>query len=203
MSKQNKLRIYFDDHVLLLTEESISLPGFQMADHRKDLTEIIREFEQPGDAGDVIFQTDSIKKSLEYFLQEYTLIEAGGGWVKNPAGESLFIFRLGKWDLPKGKMEKNESPAECAVREVKEECGVKKLMVTSSLPPTFHTYRHKGKRLLKKTHWFEMLCHDWKSMKPQEEENISEVRWMTTKEINNTALKSTYRSIADLITETL
>ncbi len=37
-----------------------------------------------------------------------TLI-AAGGWVMNEFNEVLWIFRLGVWDLPKGKVEKNES----------------------------------------------------------------------------------------------
>ena len=46
------------------------------------------------------------------------VVKAGGGLVYNSKGEILFIFRNGKWDLPKGGTEKNETMEETAMREV-------------------------------------------------------------------------------------
>ena len=39
----------------------------------------------------------------------FKVVEAAGGVVSNKNGEILFIRRMGKWDLPKGKIEKGES----------------------------------------------------------------------------------------------
>ena len=58
------------------------------------------------------------------FLKLLPKITAAGGKVINPKGEILFIFRNNKWDLPKGKAEDNESIADTAIREVKEEVGI-------------------------------------------------------------------------------
>ena len=49
---------------------------------------------------------------------------AGGGKVYNPKNEILFIFRNGKWDLPKGKAEAKETINLTALREVEEETGI-------------------------------------------------------------------------------
>lgn len=70
-----------------------------------------------------------INKDFETVFQnlknKIKLIKAAGGLVKNGDGDYLFIYRLGKWDLPKGKVEDNEKMREAAVREVEEECGIK------------------------------------------------------------------------------
>ena len=58
---------------------------------------------------------------------------AGGGLVYNKNGEVLFIFRNGKWDLPKGGKEKGEKMSYTALREVEEETGVNKLIITDKL----------------------------------------------------------------------
>ncbi|MEK9830598.1 MAG: NUDIX hydrolase, partial [Schleiferiaceae bacterium] len=39
-------------------------------------------------------------------------LTAAGGWVKNGRGEVLWIYRLGHWDLPKGKLESGENMEE-------------------------------------------------------------------------------------------
>ena len=59
------------------------------------------------------------------------IIKAGGGLVKNEKGEVLFMFRKGKWDLPKGKLDPGETMDACAVREVMEETGVSGLSIVN------------------------------------------------------------------------
>src|SRR4051812_48020306 len=65
---------------------------------------------------------EALKKAI---WKKFTIIRAAGGLVVNDGGEMLFIFRRGKWDLPKGKLEEGEDLEECAVREVEEETGLK------------------------------------------------------------------------------
>ena len=47
-------------------------------------------------------------KLISKFKKKIKVVKAGGGIVKNQKDETLFIFRRNKWDLPKGKVEKNE-----------------------------------------------------------------------------------------------
>ena len=95
---------------------------------------------------------------LKTITKSVTLIKAAGGLVKNLNGEYLFIYRNDKWDLPKGKVEKNERVKEAAVREVEEECGIKVDKLGDKICKTYHVYINKGDVVLKKTHWFDMKC---------------------------------------------
>jgi ADP-ribose pyrophosphatase YjhB (NUDIX family) len=132
------------------------------------------------------------------FLRMFKNIDAGGGLVKNERGERLFIFRLGKWDLPKGKLSGKESAKEAAIREVKEETGLQKVKITGTLPSTWHIYSGKGKQILKQTHWFEMKANSNQPLIPQTEEDISDVRWFRKENIG-IVLENTYGSIKEII----
>ena len=48
------------------------------------------------------------EKLEKHFLKYFLVVEAAGGLVEHTDGRYLFIYRNGKWDLPKGKIEKNE-----------------------------------------------------------------------------------------------
>ena len=112
------------------------------------------------------------------------------------------IFRNGKWDLPKGKIEQGEDPDTAAIREVFEECGVGMLNLIKQVSTTFHTYPYKDIKVLKKTYWFLMVSNDTNRPVPQIEEGITDARWMT-KGMVKEALMNTYASIADLLNEQL
>ena len=71
-----------------------------------------------------------ITENWESFCANYMLIEAAGGLVYNAKDQLLMIFRNGKWDLPKGKLEVGENIEQCAMREVEEECGISGLTIT-------------------------------------------------------------------------
>lgn len=128
----------------------------------------------------------------------YHKIDAAGGLVINKNGEILFIFRLDKWDLPKGKIEVNEGIEEAAIREVEEETSLTGLRVIRELTPTYHTYILKGKRILKKTYWFEMYYRNNQTPQPQYSEGIELVQWIKKPDIN-THLENSYCSISELI----
>jgi 8-oxo-dGTP pyrophosphatase MutT (NUDIX family) len=110
------------------------------------------------------------------------------------------IFRNGKWDLPKGKIEKGEEPDTAAIREVFEECGVSGLSLKKQLNTTFHTYLYKDEKILKKTFWFLMNTSDSNKLIPQLEEGITEARWLTRGQVKE-AMCNTYLSIVDLLNE--
>jgi len=147
----------------------------------------------------VVFLTPTPKEDFEKFTTNFDLIVAAGGKVTNNEGKTLFIFRLGKWDLPKGKVEKKESVEQAAIREVEEECGIFQLTVLNHIKDTYHIYELNNKLVLKQSIWYEMKTTDSAKLVPQTEENITDARWMTTKEIENIVLKNTYPSIKEVL----
>ncbi|QCR21727.1 NUDIX hydrolase [Pontibacter sp. SGAir0037] len=136
---------------------------------------------------------DKKKQLIEYLKDQFKIVKAAGGLVVKD-GKILMIYRLGVWDLPKGKLEKKEKVKEGALREVEEECNIK-VEVLDKLPKTWHSYAFKGKKILKKTSWFLMNCTDDSLMKPQAEEFIEKVCWMTPEEAIE-VLPEAYTSIA-------
>jgi 8-oxo-(d)GTP phosphatase len=132
-------------------------------------------------------------EGIEKFIKSrFTIIKAAGGVVSKD-NQVLLIFRLGKWDLPKGKFEKGETPAECAVREVEEECNIK-VKLGVEICKTWHTYTHNRKSILKKTYWYAMENVDDNGLKPQKEEGIEDIKWMSHQEAK-TALINSYPSM--------
>ena len=142
--------------------------------------------------------SDDVELVWKSFKSLFLYIEAAGGVVKNDKGEILLIFRKGKWDLPKGKIEKGESIKDAALREVQEECGIDHLSIVKALPATYHTYTVNGKSSLKKTFWFEMLCKGNDKPKPQIEEEITKAEWMSKTQVKK-ALENTYPAIIELM----
>lgn len=142
------------------------------------------------------------EKALKLFTGNFKIIKAAGGVVKRADNEDLvlMIFRLGKWDLPKGKIEKGESTETGAIREVEEECGIGGLKIVRELPETRHMYFHKDRWVLKETAWYEMVTSDQRALVPQTEEGVTEVKWVDTKELP-LLLKNSYGSIASLLEE--
>ncbi len=115
----------------------------------------------------------------ESFSKQYQVIKAAGGVVVDADGRVLLIFRRGKWDLPKGKLEKNEPIELCAEREVKEETGLEELQLRKPLITTYHTYTEKGKSILKETYWFRFDATGKQNLTPQVEEDILKVEWVS------------------------
>lgn len=143
-----------------------------------------------------------IEDLITYFKTNHYYIEAAGGFIQK-ADEFLFIHRHGRWDLPKGKLEKNESIESAAVRECEEECGVKALVIKSPMASTFHIYQYKKSFALKQTFWFHMHTNYSEALVPQAEEDIDQVKWFGRKDIENMILKDTYYTITDVINEGL
>ncbi len=116
---------------------------------------------------------------LARFQKELTVIVAGGGLIRNPGGEVLFIFRKGKWDFPKGKPEGTENIENTALREVEEECGLKKLRIIAPLPDTYHIYSFTEKVFaLKQCKWFLMETSANGRLTLQTEEGITDAQWI-------------------------
>jgi ADP-ribose pyrophosphatase YjhB (NUDIX family) len=154
-------------------------------------------------------QTD-YAPAFKAFLSFFKYIPAAGGFVKNEKDEMLFIHRLGLWDLPKGKIEKNElkkmniddAARVAAVREVMEETGLTKIEVLGQLPSTWHIYEHKEKMVIKQTYWFSMLSGSKYTLKPQTSEGIFLVKWIPKDDLH-CVLGHTYHSIRELVVPAL
>jgi len=111
-------------------------------------------------------------------IEDREIIQAAGGLVENEKGEVLFIFRRNKWDLPKGKLDPGETLETCALREVKEETGIKNVQLVQFLLITNHPYEENGALLIKESHWYRMKSDSREQLVAQTEEDITELRWI-------------------------
>ncbi|MBC7423556.1 MAG: NUDIX domain-containing protein, partial [Ferruginibacter sp.] len=118
--------------------------------------------------------------------------------VQNEEKEFLFIHRLGKWDLPKGKVEKGENLEATAVREVEEETAANNLTLVNKVGETYHTYNAYGKHYLKTTHWYYMTCPSGQKLVPQTEEDIAAIKWVALNKLAE-PMNDTYPSIKDIM----
>ena len=126
------------------------------------------------------------KTSFKSLEKAFKTVKAGGGLVKNSKGEFLLIFRRGKWDLPKGKLDAGETIEVCALREVQEETGVSDLKIVKKLPKTYHLFVNSNNEIiLKKCYWFEMETTDERPLKPQLEEEILEAVWLPKEKVES------------------
>lgn len=146
----------------------------------------------------VTFATNDKKALIAYIKARFKIVEAAGGVVEKD-NQTLLIFRLGKWDLPKGKLDKSENIKECALREVEEETGVRCELI-SKVCHTWHTYTRNKKYVLKKTSWYAMKCLDDANMAPQKEEGIDQAKWMNLNQMRE-ALYNSYRTVRYVIRE--
>ncbi len=146
----------------------------------------------------ITFASQDKRSLINHIKQKFKVIQAAGG-VVDKSGKILLIYRKGRWDIPKGKLDKGESIKECAIREVEEETGVK-VEIEKKINATWHTYVTNRKYILKKTHWYVMTCVDDTNLAPQEEEGIKEAKWMNLTELRS-ALYDSYRSIRYVIQE--
>jgi len=194
-----KYRIYINEKVILLTEsEPKSKEHYQKIDNQTFDLKIIYTWIVAHKRDRFYVLCNNAKDYLKKVIESITLIEAAGGIVKNEAGEYLFIYRNDKWDLPKGKIEKDEKVKEAAVREVEEECGIKVSELGRKICKTYHVYISREDVVLKKTHWFKMWSDDQTKLKPQKEEGITDARWFKKKKIH-TIVENTFPSIMDVL----
>ena len=118
--------------------------------------------------------------------------------MKNGEGDFLFIYRLGKWDLPKGKVDPGETMKKTAVREVEEECGVMVDYLGPKVTTSYHAYQLKGEVVIKKTNWYEMGVNKVPRLKPQLDEDITKATWLPKDKFGKVR-KNTYPLIMDVL----
>ena len=131
-------------------------------------------------------------EAKSYLKKKFKVVKAAGGLVRKK-DRVLMIYRMKKWDLPKGKKESGERSRDTAVREVEEECNVE-VKIGKKICTTWHTYTMNKNNMIKKTRWYTMDLVDDSRSRPSIEEDIEELRWMTQKEVYH-ALENSYRSI--------
>lgn len=145
-----------------------------------------------------VFLHPDLEELKTAFYKKFTLIQAAGGLVLNEKEEVLLIFRRGKWDLPKGKLDEGETLEECAVREVEEETGLRNILLKGPLMITYHTYHEGSRFVLKESHWYTMETSSHQSLIPQLEEDIHELRWVN-KTGTPSYLDKSFPSIVDVL----
>lgn len=165
-----------------------------------DLKSFIKDYEKDFVTKRLFLIHPDVKELWEEYKSLYRQIYAAGGVVKHKNGGVLYIFRTGKWDLPKGKMEKGENIEETALREVEEECGVSHLKIVRELPTTFHTYEDRQGDVLKTTYWYEMYTDDESELKPQAEEGIEKASWLKEEDLAE-VMENTFASIKELLSK--
>lgn len=200
------VKIYFDNKPLFLCDElDETIQPYVHHDNAVFIDELnshtirsmIHEMEQQDIHAGVFYHTDlnDLKKA---FFKKFTFIQAAGGLVQNENNEFLLIFRRGKWDLPKGKLDKGEKLEDCAIREVEEETGLKNVKLISPLIITYHTYHEGARFILKESHWFNMKVSGVQKLVPQTTEDIHEIKWVKAEDITP-YLKNTFPSVSDVL----
>jgi 8-oxo-dGTP pyrophosphatase MutT (NUDIX family) len=193
-------KVFVNDKPLFLTNHISKETDFQLFLLESiDIEQLIVKIFQNKIQKAYLYHPDEslIMKTLK---TKIPVAKAGGGLVYNKKGDVLFIFRNGKWDLPKGGIEKGEDIQQTAMREVEEETGVNGLSISHKLQKTYHVFRRNGKYKLKITHWFEMQSDFEGTPHGQLEEGIEKVAWMNPEQIKE-ALKNSYENIKLLFDE--
>ena len=186
------ITIYFGEKPLFLCDElTDELQPFIHHDDAIFIDELdthtvksmIHEMQQEKIHAGVFYHPD-LEELKKAFFKKFTLITAAGGLVRNEKNQTLLIFRKGKWDLPKGKLDKKEKLEDCALREVEEETGIKGAKIIEALDITYHTYHEGARFILKDSHWFLMKVSGEQKLTPQTEEDITEIRWVPAPELD-------------------
>jgi 8-oxo-dGTP pyrophosphatase MutT (NUDIX family) len=200
------IKIYFSDKPLFLCDAvDATIQPYVHHDDAVFIDELnthtvksmIHEMEQPAVHAGVFYHA-SLEELKKAFFKKFTFIQAAGGLVMNERKEILIIFRRGKWDLPKGKMDKGEKLEDCAVREVEEETGLTKVKLISPLSITYHTYHEGARFILKESHWYNMKVSGEQKLIPQITEDIHDIKWVKTKDLQP-YMKNSFPSVRDVL----
>jgi 8-oxo-dGTP pyrophosphatase MutT (NUDIX family) len=200
------IKIYFNDKPLFLCDEmtdeirayahhddAVLIDDYSHPAVNSMIHEMRRESVHAG-----IFRHSDLATLKKAFWKKFLLVQAGGGLVQNGSRQYLFMLRRGKWDLPKGKLDRGETLEQCAIREVGEETGLKQVQVNGPLLVTWHTYDESGHHILKETHWYRMTTLADQAVTPQQEEQITQLVWADRARIAQ-LLKNTFPSIVDVV----
>lgn len=165
---------------------------------RKIISASVAEWRSRPDVEALVLHGRDVDELWADFAAGYVFVQAAGGCVTDEHQRLLAIERLGVWDLPKGKVDDGEAVDAAALREVREECGLKRVDLLRRLCGTWHTYERGGRHYLKRTDWYLMRASSAEPLTAQAEEAITAVRWMDAGAVR--AMKaSTYPSLRKVI----
>ena len=120
------IKIFYKNKIVILTEKefdniySLKIDEFK----KKALKKQIIKFLDDENLDKINIYGKEPEKMLKKLRKIFVFVLAAGGLVKNSNDEILYIRRLGYLDLPKGKVEADETTEQAAIREVSEECGI-------------------------------------------------------------------------------
>ena len=201
-------KVFFNDRKIVISQKADIILNKSINTRENlytigDVKQWFLKFISTNDKEVILIANDVDEFWKTVFVPSFRMIKAAGGVVVRNH-QILFIFRNSKWDLPKGKIDKNELTEAAAIREVNEECGISGHSIVKKLPSTFHIYpspnkMSKGDWILKETFWFEMEYSGSENGKPQKEENITEIKWFEKHELNG-ILMNTYENLKQIIT---
>jgi len=200
------VKIYFNDKPLFLCNDIDET--IQPIIHHDDAVFIdeldshavktmIHEMQLPQVHAGVYFHND-LEELIKEFTKKFSVVKAAGGLIENKKKDILMIFRRGRWDFPKGKLDKGETLEACAIREVEEETGLRNIKLLGPLTITYHTYHEGTKFILKESHWFRMQVTTEQKLVPQTNEDIQQIQWVNLKDLEK-YLKNSYPMISDII----
>ena len=116
----------------------------------------------------------------EAFEKEFS----SGGIVVRNEGDFFVVLlikdRFGHWSWPKGHIDKGESTVNAAIREIREETGLKKVTLVKKIGKTQYYHRLKGKLMFKTVFLYLFKTHQ-ATFKIQKDE-IDDARWFAPAE---------------------
>lgn len=209
-------KIYVNNLPVILAKDSFSQFNYYDKDELQfqyeesaDITSVLQYAKHYPEANRIILTNPNLEFLKTEFFNNFMYLSAGGGVVFNDANEILMIFRNGRWDLPKGKLKKDEDIAEGSLREVVEETNAKGAKVLEKVKftdlnqdVTYHTYMIGKLPIIKATHWYIMHSSDEEELIPQSEEGIEKAEWVSIDDIGEN-FKNTYLTIKDVINTAL
>ncbi|MFZ9694951.1 MAG: NUDIX hydrolase [Chitinophagaceae bacterium] len=199
-------KIYYGERVIFLCDEidEVVQPFVHHDDavfldelNTHTLNTLLHELRQPS-VREIVFFHPNLEELKEKVFKKFHVVRAGGGVVQNGKNEILLIFRRGKWDLPKGKLDDGETIERCAVREVLEETGLTSAKLSRPLCTTWHIYQEGSSFILKQTDWFRMKVVGSPELIPQQEEEITDITWAPTNDLEKYQ-ENTFPSVKEVL----
>ena len=195
-------KVFFKDRIICLCNDIAEVSGMQYdyvgayGGHQDLKAQLNTFFGSDNDKNLFIYHNETYVLYKD-FQSYFKFIHAAGGLVRNEKGDNLVIFRRGKWDLPKGKADKGETPEQTAIREVEEECIIQGVAIKRFITSTYHIYNLKKDIVLKKTDWFEMKYTGDQDPQPYEQEDITGFKWLPDDQLNSIE-SNTYPAILEV-----
>jgi len=186
-------KVFYNEKAVILSEKPLATVKKTLKFSTESQFEEALAFLRNTSAREVNIYYHNLERLWEIFKNYFDYLEAAGGLVHNPDDKILFIYRLGKWDLPKGKVEPGETTEIAAVREVEEECGIKNVVIKQLITKTYHIYFQQSLKL-KATYWYEMDYNGYEKPVPQAEEGIGMATWKSKRELPE-IMDNTYENI--------